>query len=83
MEDAEKVSDLILRSLRGEEVDFNPFQGRIFQCNDGTIKFMGDEVKAEDALRHIAAHIWKNRKKVNKQIKKWKIAGPDLINCGC
>ena len=79
-EDAEKISEIILRSLNDDETTFNPYQDRMFQCNDGSIRFMGDELSPEKALQHIADHVWENRKKVNKEIKRWKKFGSQYIN---
>lgn len=81
--DAERLSEIVLRSARGEEVPFNPFQGRVFVYNDGIIKFMGRELAPHEARQYIADHVWENRKKLNKEIKKWKKMGPDFVNCGC
>jgi hypothetical protein len=58
-------------------------QGAIFRHHDGSIKFMGHVLAPEEAREHISKHVWENRKKLNKQIKKWRIVGPDLVNCGC
>jgi len=82
--DAEKLSELILKSLVEAETAFNPFRGRLIERDDGTILFMGDKLSPEAAVQRIAHHIWENRKRINKQIKKWNIGG-DLTygNCGC
>jgi len=82
-QDAERLSEIVLRSVRGEEVPFNPFQGRVFMYSDGSIKFMGRELASDEAFQYIADHIWKNRKKLNKEIGKWKKMGPNFVNCGC
>jgi len=81
--DAERLSKTILDSLSGGEVTFNPFRGRIIERDDGTISFMGSKLAPQRALGHLAEYIWENRKKVNKQLKKWKIAGPGIVDCGC
>jgi hypothetical protein len=82
-EDAQSLSEMILRSLEDAVESFNPFQGRIFKYNDGSITFMGCELRAEEAPHYIAKHVWRNRKKINKQIKKRQKIGPDFVNCGC
>lgn len=81
--DAERLSKTILDSLSGGEVTFNPFRGRIIERDDGTISFMGSELPRQRAVGHLAEHIWENRKRVNKELKKWQIAGPGIVDCGC
>ncbi|MBL7203065.1 MAG: hypothetical protein ISS63_01865 [Desulfobacteraceae bacterium] len=81
--DAERISALILRSLYDDDVSFNPYQDRIFQFGDGSIQFMGKELKPEEALEQITNRVWRDRKKINKLIKKWEKVGSNFVNCGC
>jgi len=44
---------------------------------------MGKELKPDEALEQITNHVWRERKKSNKLIKKWEKVGPNFVNCGC
>ena len=81
--DAERVSEIIIRSLTDDEINFNPFQGSIFVFDDGSIRFKGDAFGHDEAVEKIARHVWENRKTVNKQIRKWEKFGSRYVNCGC
>lgn len=82
--DAQRICDIILDSLNRGEVLFNPFPGRILKRQDGTIIFMGRQLRSEEAAGQIASYIWQNRTRVNKQIRKWQLAGGGrFLNCGC
>ncbi len=82
-EDAEELSKIILDSLPNDRGVFNPFRGRILKRCDGNILFKGNVMEFGEAQGFLADHIWKNRKKINKQLKKWKIGGTRVLDCGC
>ena len=82
-EDAERLSRIILESLPDDRNIFNPFRGRILKRNDGSIVFKGNSLEPHNAAEYLADYIWKNRNKVNRQFKKWKIAGSKVVDCGC
>lgn len=84
MEDAERLSASILSSIRrNEEATFNPFRGSLFLHPDGTITFMGKLLNPEEVSEYLTRHVWENRKKLNKEIRKWKLVGPHVVDCGC
>ncbi|RLB34940.1 MAG: hypothetical protein DRH12_17035 [Deltaproteobacteria bacterium] len=83
MEDAKKLALMILSSLKTDEMFFNPYRGSLFVHPDGTITFMGKVLRPEQVSDHLARHMWENRKKLNKEIRKWRLVGPHVINCGC
>ncbi|RLB19069.1 MAG: hypothetical protein DRG63_01475 [Deltaproteobacteria bacterium] len=83
MEDAKRLSAAILSSLNTGDISFNPYRGSLFVHPDGTITFMGKVLRPEQISDHLARHVWENRKKLNKEIRKWKLVGPHIVNCGC
>ena len=83
VEDAKKLALMILSSLKTDEMFFNPYRGSLFVHPDGTITFMGKVLRPEQVSDHLARHMWENRKKLNKEIRKWRLVGPHVINCGC
>jgi hypothetical protein len=82
-QDAERVSAVILRSLDDPSMTFNPLKARLMKYRDDGIRFMGKDLNREQAFAEVARHIWENRKRINKQIRKWQKVGPDLVDCGC
>lgn len=82
-EDALRLSEIVLESLDNDETEFDPLQGKVSKSDNGSITFMGYELNPEEAIQHIAEHVWDNRKKLNRKIRMWNIVGPDVINCGC
>lgn len=82
-EDAESLSEIILECIDDDKVTSYPFQDTIFRSHDGSIRCMGHDVEPQEALHHVTNHVWENRRKLNREIRKWKIAGPTAVNCGC
>ncbi|MDY0040784.1 MAG: hypothetical protein RBS57_10775 [Desulforhabdus sp.] len=82
-EDALKFAAMILSSLRNEGASSYPFKGRIVQHSDGTILFMGEEIKPHEAAAKMAELVWRHRAKLNRQIKRSNATGGTLIDCGC
>ena len=83
MDDAKKVSAMIVSSLDSPEISFNPYQNKIFKHNNNTIRFMGKTLSTETAIIEIARQIWKDKRRINREIKKWRMLGPHVVNCGC
>ena len=81
--DAERVAAVILQSLDHPSTTFNPLKARLMKYTDDGIRFMGKDLNREEALAEVARYIWKNRERINKQIRKWQKVGPDLVDCGC
>jgi len=82
-EDAKVLSAIILASFESEELSFNPYRAQMFKHPDGTITFLGVRLRPEEAPQHIAAKVWQDRRRLNREIKKWKLIGPHVVNCGC
>ncbi len=81
--DAEKLSTIILASLDSPHVPFNPYHNKLFKHVDGTIRFMGKVLTYETALNEIAKQVCKDKKRINREIKRWQMFGPHVVNCGC
>ena len=82
-EDATFLSTLILASLESQELLFNPYRDQMFRHPDGSITFLGVRLKPEEAPQHIAGKVWQDRRRLNREIKKWNLLGPHVVNCGC
>ena len=81
--DAQRISRMVLESARGKSASFNPYEGSVLVYPDGTIRFMGEELDPREALTRIADRLWKERMRVNRQIRKRNLLGSDFVNCGC
>jgi hypothetical protein len=81
--DAERLTDAILRALRTREPVFNPFIGSLIELSDNSIMFHGETMRAGEAQRAMTEYIWKNRGKINRQLKRWVAAGAQVADCGC
>jgi hypothetical protein len=44
---------------------------------------MVEELDPREALKRIADRLWKERMRVNRQIRKRNLLGSDFVNCGC
>ncbi len=57
IEDARRLSEIILASLDNDGNVFNPFSGRIFKHPDGSITLSGRHMDLKEATREIARAI--------------------------
>ena len=83
IQDAERLTDVTLRSFRIKEPAFNPFKGSLMELSDDPIMFYGETLRAEEAQCAMAEYIWKNRGKINRQLKRRVAAGGQVVDCGC
>ena len=82
-DDAERISAMILGALCDDSSSPNPFKGKLIRHSDGTIIFMGKEIKPAEASQGIAQLVWQHRVQLNRRIKRWDKTGGQAIDCGC
>ena len=83
VQDAEQLAEAILQSLQSEAPTFNPFKGSLVELTDGAILFNGETYQKDQVRLAVADHLWKNRSRFNRQIKRWVATGGQVIDCGC
>ncbi|MCK8604253.1 hypothetical protein [Desulfoferrobacter suflitae] len=83
MQDAEQLTEGILRGLKTGEPVFNPFKGSLVELSNGAFMFKGEPLETDQVRRAVRDHLWKNRVRFNRQIKRWAAVGGKVIDCGC
>ncbi len=83
MQDAEQLAETILQSLHSEGPSFNPFKGSLVELTDGAILFNGETYQKDQVRGAVTDHLWKNRSRFNRQLKRWLATGGQVIDCGC
>lgn len=83
MQDAEQLAETILQSLHSEAPSFNPFKGSLVELTDGAILFNGETYQKDQVRVAVTDHLWKNRSRFNRQLKRWLATGGQVIDCGC